>query len=139
MAEIKPKFIEAASGAELVILTRAEFDDIMSRLTEAEEDADDIAVYDACKAEMARNANASLPAEVSAMILKGDRLLRALRKWRGMTQNALASKTGLGPGYLSDLESGRRIGSTELHARLAAALEIDQQWLARLEGDKRPQ
>jgi len=42
-------------------------------------------------------------------MLRGDRLLKALRKWRGLTQMQMAAKTGLAQGYLSDLESGRRL------------------------------
>ena len=139
MLEIKPKFIHAGAGAELVVLTRAEFDDIMTRLAEAEEEADDVAAYDAARAELALKPNPLLPAEVSALVLNGDHLLRALRKWRGLTQATLASMSGIAQGYLSELESGRRIGSPELHERLAAALDVDPKWLARLEGDRRPQ
>ena len=139
MLEIKPKFVNAGSGAELVVLTRAEFDDIMARLAEAEEEADDVAAYDAARAELAATPNPLLPAEVSALVLKGDHLLRALRKWRGLTQASLASSCGIGQGYLSDLENGRRIGSPDLQERLAAALDVDPKWLARLEDDRRPQ
>jgi hypothetical protein len=52
--------------------------------SEAEEDAADIATYDACKAALDAGLDEALPAEVSASILRGDSLLKALRKWKGL-------------------------------------------------------
>jgi predicted transcriptional regulator len=100
----------------------------MLSTTEAE-DAADIAIYDARKAEIAAEAHSHLPKEVSAMLLRGDRLIRALRKWRGMTQVQLAARTGLAQGYLSDLESGRRAGTDETLRLIAEGLEVDPSWL----------
>ena len=128
MVTIEPKYIET-EGAELVLLTRAEFDHLMAIAEEAEENAADIALYVARKAEIAAETHSILPQEVSAMLLRGDRLLKALRKWRGMTQVDLALKAGLAQGYLSDLESGRRTGTDETLKLLAEKLEIDPSWL----------
>jgi transcriptional regulator with XRE-family HTH domain len=61
--------------------------------------------------------------------LRGDRLIKALRKWRGMTQLHLAFKTGLTQGYLSDLESGRRSGTKETLQLIAEKLDVDPSWL----------
>ena len=128
MVDIAPKFIQA-DGAELVVLTRAEYDTLIALAEEAEEDAADLALYDARKAELAVDANSHLPSDVSAMLLKGDRLIKALRKWKGMTQMDLAHRTGLAQGYLSDLESGRRAGSAETLRLIAEKLGIDPSWL----------
>jgi DNA-binding XRE family transcriptional regulator len=129
MTEIKPKFIDTGTGAELVLLTRAEFDELMALASEAEEEAADVAIYDARKAALDNDLNGLLPEEVSAMLLHGDRLLKALRKWRHMTQTELAAMTGLGQGYLSDLESGRRQGTVETLAAIAKALDVPPSWL----------
>ena len=129
MTEIKPKFIDTGTGAELVLLTRAEFDELMALASEAEEEAADVAIYDARKAALDNDPNGLLPKEVSAMMLRGDRLLKALRKWRDMTQMELAARTGLGQGYLSDLESGRRQGTVETLAVIAKALDVPPSWL----------
>lgn len=91
------------------------------------EDAADLAVYDARKAELA--GDDVLPAPVSAAILRGSRLLEALRDWRGLTQTKLAEATGLAQGCLSDLERGRRQGTPETLARIATALDIPTKWL----------
>ena len=128
MVNIAPKFIEA-DGAELVLLTRAEFDRLIAIAEEAEEDAVDIAKYDARKAEIAADENSRLPKEVSVMLLRGVRLIKALRKWRGMTQLHLAHKTGLAQGYISDLESGRRTGTEETLKLIAEKLDVDPSWL----------
>ena len=128
MVNIAPKFIQA-DGAELVLLTRAEYEKLIAIAEEAEEDAADIALYDARKAEIAVEEHSHLPKEVSAMLLRGNRLIKALRKWRGMTQMQLAFKTGLAQGYLSDLESGRRTGTDETLKLIAEKLEIDPSWL----------
>ncbi|MFZ9502193.1 MAG: helix-turn-helix domain-containing protein [Beijerinckiaceae bacterium] len=128
MIDIAPKFIEA-DGLELVVLTRAEYDQLLALAQEAEEDAQDAAIYDARKAALASGRDGVLPAEVCARLLRGDRLLKALRKWRGVTQTELAEKTGLAQGYLSDLESGRRTGAPATLKLIAQALDVDPSWL----------
>lgn len=92
-------------------------------------DDDDVAIYDARKAELAGTTNAVLPPAVNAILLRGARLLEALREWRGMTQTRLAEATGLAQGYLSDLERGRRHGTPETFTRIATALDVPTKWL----------
>ena len=70
-----------------------------------------------------------LPAEVSAVVLRGESRLKAIRNWRGETQLDLNSKTGIAQGYLSDLENGRRAGTPETMAKLAHALDVPVEWL----------
>ena len=124
----EPQFIRTASGEELVVLTRADYDALLEALAEAEEEAADLAVYDARKAEMASPDDA-LPSPVSAALLRGARLLEALRDWRGVTQTRLAETTGLAQGYISDLERGRRQGTPDTLTRIAAALDVPAKWL----------
>ena len=94
-----------------------------------DEDAELTAIFDERMAELAIRPDAALPAEVSAFLLSGDRLLRALRRWRKMTQGELARRAGLAQGYVSDLESGRREGPMETLASLARALDVRESWL----------
>ena len=129
MLDINPKFLPTPHGDELVILTRAEFDALMALAAKAEENADDIALYDRRMAELEDEPNSLLPAEVSRSMLKGDSLLKALREWKGLTQTHLAFKTGLTQGYLSDLESGRRKGTRATLVSIADALGVDRTWL----------
>ncbi|HLW92164.1 MAG TPA: helix-turn-helix transcriptional regulator [Roseiarcus sp.] len=74
-----------------------------------------------------------LPAEVTKLMLKGDSLLRALRKWRDVTQLQMEYKTNLSQGFLSDLESGKKKGTPEMLKAIAKALDIDPKWLESLE------
>jgi hypothetical protein len=124
-----PQIIRTPSGDELVVLPRAEYEALLARADPDAEDADDVAIYDARKAELAAG-GVVLPPEVSAAILKGESRLKAIRNWRDETQLHLSFKTGIGQGYLSDLESGRRTGTPETIAKLAQALDVPAAWLS---------
>lgn len=124
-----PQIIRSPSGEEMVVLPRAEYEALLERADHETEDADDVAIYDARKAELAAG-NGVLPPEVSAAILRGDSRLKAIRKWRGETQLHLEFKTGISQGYLSDLEGGRRTGTPETIAKLAEALNVPVGWLS---------
>ena len=124
-----PQIIRTPSGEELVVLPRAEYEALVNHVDHAAEDAEDVAIYDARKAELAAG-GVALPAEVSAAILRGESRLKAIRNWRGETQLHLNFKTGIGQGYLSDLENGRRAGTPETVAKLAQALDVPLEWLS---------
>ena len=126
-----PQIIRTPNGEELVILAKAEYDAMVEALAEIEEDAADVAAYDAAMMEITGDAHALLPEPVSAALTAGDGLLKALRKWRGLNQTELAEKVGVAQGYISDLEANRRQGAPETIARIAAALDIPEIWLAR--------
>src|SRR5579871_1998765 len=110
---MKPQTITSPSGDELVVLPRAEYEALVAAARDDDEDASDAAIYDARKTELAAGSDARLPVEVSRLILRGDSLLKALRKSRGVTQQDLARRTGLAQGYLSDIETRRKKGSPE--------------------------
>lgn len=124
----EPQIIRTAAGEELVVLSRAEYDTLVAAANEAAEDEEDIAIYDARKAELAAGGE-MLPAEVSSLMLRGYSLLAAIRKWRDMTQLHVNFKTNVGQGYLSDLESGRRAGSKETLELLAGCYSVPVSWL----------
>ncbi len=70
-----------------------------------------------------------LPAEVSRRLIKGESLLKAIRQWRRLTQVEVDAQTGIGQGYLSDLESGRRQGTIETLTKLAQFYAVPSAWL----------
>ena len=117
-------FFRTPGGEDVAVLARVDYEQLVALAAEAEEDAADLAIYDARKAEM----EVPLPAEVSAAILRGESLLKAVRNWRGMTQSEVESLTQIGQGYLSDLESGRRKGTPETLTKLAKAFAVDPSW-----------
>jgi len=118
------QFVTTPSGDDLAVLPRKDYEALLERLAELEEDAD-TALYDARKAGI----NPLLPAELSTRILKGESLLKAIRNWRHMTQMQVEFKTGIAQSYLSDLESGRRKGTEETLKKLASAYDIPAEWL----------
>lgn len=121
------QFFKTPGGEEIALLPRAEYEELVAKaaaLDDEAEDAMDIAMYDARKAEM----SAPLPPEVSARMLRGESLLKAVRNWRDKTQGYIEFKTGIGQGYLSDLENGRRKGTPETLTKLAEALEVPPVW-----------
>lgn len=121
------RFIRSPEGEELAVLPRADYEALIAGLDN--EDDDDIALYDQRKAELLSGSDGVLPPEVSMMILKGDSRLKAMRRWRKIKQSDLARQCGIGQGYLSDLESRRRAGSSETIAALAKALDVPLGWL----------
>ena len=124
----EPQIIRTPSGEELVVIPRAEYEEL--RAAAYDEDADDAAIYDARKAELAADTHAFLPAPVSAAMMKGDSRLKAIRRWRGVSQSNLAAKADVGQGYLSDLENRRWAGAPDTLERLALALDVPTAWLA---------
>ncbi len=119
------QIIKTPGGEELVILAKTEYDALLSAVADAEEDAADVAIYDARKAEDL----STLPAEVSMAIVRGESRLKALRKWRGLTQDRLAAEAGVTQGFLSDLEARRRAPSHSTLEKLATVLDVPLSWI----------
>ncbi len=84
------------------------------------EDAADVAAFDAAKA---RNEE-SFPAEIADRLIAGDNPIKVFRKYRGLTQKQLAKQAKTAAAYLSQIETGRRIGSVKLLRRLAGELGV---------------
>jgi len=124
-----PQIIRTPGGEELVVLPLADYKALLDRADHEAEDADDVAIYDARKAELTAD-GVVLPPEVSAAVLRGGSRLKAIRHWRDETQMHLSFKTDISQGYLSDLESGRRTGTPETVAKLAQALDVPVAWLS---------
>ena len=129
------QFIKTPEGSELAVLSRSDYEALVAAAREAEEDAADIAAYDAAKS-ADPIMRLALPAEITAAMLKGDSLLRALRKTAGLTQAELASRAGIGQGYLSEIETvgSKKSPSTETLIALAKALGVEQDWLLAIKG-----
>jgi transcriptional regulator with XRE-family HTH domain len=61
----------------------------------------------------------------NTMLQRLGRRIREERDKRGMTQQALADKTGLSRGFIARLETGRHDPSATTLAKLARALRVD--------------
>ena len=123
------QIIRTPSGEEMVVLPKAEYEALVAAAEGADENADDVAVYDARKAALNNGDGDLLPGPVSAFLLKGNSRLKAIRLWRDMTQTELARQAGVGQGYLSDMESGRRPVSGDVLQALAAQLNVPPEWI----------
>lgn len=126
------QIIRSPAGEEMVVLPRAEYEALVAAAEAsetAEDDGDDVAIHDARKAELAAGQAGLLPPEVSKFLIQGNSRLKAVRMWRGLTQVELARRAGLGQGYLSDIENGRRPGTAEVLRSLAGHLDVPAKWV----------
>lgn len=121
------QIIKTPRGEELVLLSKAEYDELVHAWEEWHEDMADVAAYDAAKADPL--GSEPLPAEVSRHILDGTGILKALRLWRKKGQVELANEIGTSQGFVSDLENRRRKLTPDIARKLAAALDVPQRWL----------
>lgn len=92
------------------------------RMATALEDVADSMAIERAWAEDA--AGETTPGEVVHAILDGMPPLRAWRRYRKFTLDALAERTGVSKGYISQVENGRKPGSLDLFRRLAHALNV---------------
>ncbi len=88
---------------------------------EMTEEAAAIAAYDAAK----ERGEESFPAELACRLLDGENPIKVYRQYRGLTQKGLAGKAGTKAAYISQIETGRRTGSTKTLRRIAKALGVD--------------
>ena len=65
-----------------------------------------------------------IPAEFAERIIDGENPLRVYREFRGLTQLALAEKSGVGRSYIADIERGTRDGTVSAYRKLADALGV---------------
>jgi DNA-binding Xre family transcriptional regulator len=120
-----------SDSTDTVTLTRVEYEALIERL----EDAEDNAFLDGVEArERAigkERARADyLPAELVRRLIDGEHPVRVWRAHRGLTREALAAAAGIAPSYLTEIETRRKPGSFGALAKLAAALRISLDDLA---------
>ena len=122
------KFQKTPRG-EVAILPRKEYERLAARAAEADEDAGTARVVAHAREDIA-NGGALLPKDVVDRLANGENAVRVLREWRerdrpdGMTQMYLSFKTGLSQSYISDIETGRRIGTASALKLIADVLKV---------------
>jgi DNA-binding XRE family transcriptional regulator len=84
----------------------------------------DVRDYDAVKAALERGEEELVPGKVVFAILDGDNPIKVWRTYRGLTQAALAQKAEISVPYLSQIETGKRVGTTEVLKAIAKALKL---------------
>ncbi len=108
---------------EIAILPRKEYEALAAKAAEADEDIGTARLVARARKEIAAGAPL-IPKMIVDRIANGENSLRVLREWRDMTQLELSSKTDVGQGYISDLENGRRKGTTAALKKIAGAMNV---------------
>jgi DNA-binding XRE family transcriptional regulator len=109
------QFIEINGAPAFAVVPVAEWNALLARLENLQDIAD-------AKAAVAAE---TFPAEFADRLLAGENPLRVWREYRGLTLQALAEICGVTRQMLSMTERGKTKPSTELLAKLAAALGCD--------------
>lgn len=111
--------IERDGKPEWAVIPYEEYE----RLVEEAEMLRDVRAYDEAKQAIAEGEEL-VPSEVIYAILDGANPVRVWREHRGLTQQQLAEVAGISVPYLSQIESGKRQGSTEVLAAIAKGLGL---------------
>ena len=93
------------------------------RLVEEAEMLHDVRAYDEAKKAVAEGEEL-IPSHVTYAILDGGNPVRVMREHRGLTQQQLAETAGISVPYLSQIEAGKRRGSTAVLAAIARVLGL---------------
>lgn len=124
----KPQFLTSPGGEELVLLARADYDRLIEIAAEAEEDAADVAMYDARMADPIGRQPMPQPI-TDAMLKQRVSLLKAIRLWRELGQQEVAAAAEISQGFLSDLENRKRKLTPDIARKLARVLDVPDRWL----------
>ncbi len=126
---IETQTLKTPAGDELVVISRRDYEALLVRLADAEEELEDIAAASEARAEAAATRLPPFPPEVNAALFRGDRRLAAIRKWRGFAVADLAAKAGVGAGDIEAFERGEREQTVDQARLLAVALDVHPGWL----------
>jgi DNA-binding XRE family transcriptional regulator len=94
------------------------------QLAEEAEMLQDIRDYDIAKALVERGEEELIPSEVVYAILDGENPIKVWREYRQLTQQQLAQAVGISTPYLSQIETSKRTGTTEVLTTIAKVLKV---------------
>jgi DNA-binding XRE family transcriptional regulator len=114
---------------EVAILPRKDYEALVAKAAEADEDAGTARLVARARKEVAAGMP-FLPKDVVDRLANGENPVRILREWRAETQMHLAFKTNLSQGHISDIESGRRTGTPTTLRLIADVLKVPLDLLA---------
>jgi DNA-binding XRE family transcriptional regulator len=101
------------------------------QLIEQAELLEDIQDFDAISAAIARGDEELIPAEVVNAILDGKNPVKVWREYRGLTLQQLANALEISKPYLSQIETGKRIGTTDVLSAIAKTLDVSLEQIAK--------
>jgi DNA-binding XRE family transcriptional regulator len=94
------------------------------RLVKEAEMLQDIRDYDSVLKVVELGEEELIPAEVAYAILDGENPIRVWRKYRGLSLQQLSQTAAISKPYLSQIETGKRVGTTEVRSAIAKALNL---------------
>ena len=98
--------------------------DVYLQMAEEAEMLHDVRDYDSVKAAIEQGREELIPSEVVFALLDGDNPVEVWRERRGLTQQQLAEQAGISTPYLSQIETGKRTGTTDVLLAVAKALKV---------------
>ena len=114
------QIIERDGKPEWAVLPYEEY----LQLLDQSELLEDIRDFDTINAAIDRREEELIPAEVVYAILDGENPIKVWREYRELTQQQLADTAGISKPYLSQIETGKRMGTTEILSAIAKALDV---------------
>jgi DNA-binding XRE family transcriptional regulator len=112
-----------AEDADTVTLRRSDYDALLAEL----EDARDLTTIRDVERRVAAGETEYVPAAVVDRLAAGENPVRVWREHRGMSGRALAEAAHIPASYLCEIEAGRKPGSFQAMAAIAAALRVDME------------
>lgn len=100
------------------------------RLMELAEDRAEIAAYDAAMRAI-EEGEELIPSEVVDRLINGENRIKVWREHRGLSQKELADLAEVKQSAIAMLETGARTGTVETLQRIARALQVDLDDVAR--------
>ena len=123
------QIIERDGKPEWAILPYEEY----LQLIEQAELLEDIRDFDEISAAIERGDEELIPAEVVNAIVDGRNPIKVWREYRGLTQQQLADIVRISKPYLSQIETGKRTGTTDVLSAIAKALDVSLEQVASAE------
>ena len=113
------QIIERDGNPEWAVIPYKEY---LRLVTEAEM-LHDVRDYDATL-EAVEQGEETIPSEIVYAIMDGANPIRVWREYRELTQQQLSESAGISKPYLSQIETGKRTGTTEVLSAIANALDL---------------
>ncbi len=117
---MRAQTIVSPTGERLVVIPEADYEVLIAAAAEAA----DLAAISRFRERLAADEEELLPTEMVDRILDGENAIRVWREHRGFSVKKLAEKAGIAPAYLSQIETGKRDGTTTTIKKLASAMGV---------------
>jgi DNA-binding XRE family transcriptional regulator len=98
--------------------------EVYVQLAEKAEMLQDIRDYDSVKTAIEQGKEELIPGEVTFALLDGENPIKVWREYRGLTQQQLSAIAEISTPYLSQIETNKRTGTTEVLLAIAKALSV---------------